>query len=693
VLVVDDDPAVARAMSLILAHAGYEVEVAGGGREALARARATRFSIVVTDLRMPGMDGGTLIGRIAERSPETQFLIVTGVTELDLHRELSRGPSVVSVLTKPWGQDELTDAVARAWELHVEHAHAPEPDADRERVLVIEDDPFDIVWLKRELERTGAYEVVHCVRLTDGLAAARESRVAAILTDLSLPDARGLDAIVRLRQARPDLPLIAVSGLDDEALSLQALRLGAQDFCVKDVQARGALARALRYAFERKHAENQLRRLADYDGLTGAVNRRAFETRTRAVLGRARRRGAVCGIGLIDLDRFKEINDTHGHEAGDDVLKAVTARCATVLREYDVFARLGGDEFAFLLDDLDDASNADSIVARMMNALRQPIETSAGQTLSCTASIGLALYPGAGETLEELLGAADAAMYAAKARGRNQHEIHFGDPSSPVARRFRVESELRRAVDRDELRVVYQPQIELASGRVVAYEALARWTRPGGSECPPSEFVPALERTGLIHRAGQAILEQACAQLRAWRDGGRAVRMAVNVSAAQLGQPGFAGAVARTLHRYALPADQLALEIAESALMTDTRSTRDNLGALSALGVRLEIDDFGTGYCSLRYLRQFHVDALKLDRTFVECLERHDASIASAIIALAERMDIEVVAEGVETVAQLEALRALGCDLAQGYLLGRPRPPGDLWGVPRAGTERRSAVP
>jgi diguanylate cyclase (GGDEF)-like protein len=375
----------------------------------------------------------------------------------------------------------------------------------------------------------------------------------------------------------------------------------------------------------------------------------------------------------VDLDRFKAINDTCGHDVGDAVLCEVAERLHQAVRTSDVVARLGGDEFAVLLEDLCPASCPFELAERIRASLEQPIEVD-GHKLVVTASIGVALYPEITGSIDDLLKAADAAMYLAKGRGRNNVQLSGAVPAELRAR-LAVAADLQHALERGELALQFQPQYTVDCQRVVAFEALLRWNRHGTVPMSPAEFIPLLEQNGRIVAVGEWVLQRACEQLAGWRAAGwTELRVAVNLSARQIAHPGLVACVERCLQRNGVPASRIELEITESMLMGDVHQATAVLGELRALGVRLAIDDFGTGHSSLAYLSRFAVDCLKIDRSFIHGVnaDRERALIASTIVTLGHHLGLQVVAEGVETAEQLAFLSENHCDLVQGYLMGRP---------------------
>ncbi|WP_195763949.1 putative bifunctional diguanylate cyclase/phosphodiesterase [Pseudoduganella rivuli] len=425
---------------------------------------------------------------------------------------------------------------------------------------------------------------------------------------------------------------------------------------------------------QRKRYEEDLVRLANYDALTGLANRTLLLIRLEHAIAAARRQQRAAAILFLDLDRFKTINDSLGHDAGDRVLIEVGRRIQRVVRETDTVARLGGDEFVVFLSDLYDEAPAAILSHAILDVLSRPMLI-LGHEISLSCSIGISVYPQDGADAKQLLKNADAAMYQAKALGRCNYQYYSPEMNARTLDRLTLENGLRHAIERHELVVLYQPQYSLATGAMTGVEALLRWLPPGRDVITPDVFIPIAEDSGLIVPIGEWVLRTACAQQVAWKQAGLgSLRIAVNLSARQFRQAGMEVMVAQALEDSGCDAGCLELEITESVLMDRPDSAAETLQRLSRMGVRLAIDDFGTGYSSLAYLKRFPIDVLKIDRSFVRDIpgDSDDAAIATAVTALAHSMHMSVVAEGVETEAQRDFLRSLQCDYVQGYLYSKP---------------------
>lgn len=422
--------------------------------------------------------------------------------------------------------------------------------------------------------------------------------------------------------------------------------------------------------------EQRLHHLAHHDPLTDLPNRLLFQDRLQHALDKARRQNLMVGLLFIDLDRFKVINDTLGHETGDRMLTEVAKRIRYWVRASDTVARLGGDEFVIILEDIQDSTYVGAVAQKILGVLTQPVHLDE-QELFVTASIGASLFPVDTESPEELMKYADVAMYRAKDKGRNNCQFFTPDMNARAHELLALEGSLRKALDNDQLVLHYQPQIDLNSGELIGMEALLRWMHPQQGLVSPGDFIPLAEETGVILPIGEWVLKTACLQNKAWQEQGfPPVRMSVNISAKQFRQADLVDVIDRILEETGLDPQWLELEITESVIMEDFGEVIMTLTDLKVRGMHLAIDDFGTGYSSLAYLKRFPISKLKIDQGFVQDITKdaNDASIAASIVALARSMNLEVIAEGIETREQLEFLLDYGCDQGQGFLFGRPLP-------------------
>jgi diguanylate cyclase (GGDEF)-like protein len=433
-------------------------------------------------------------------------------------------------------------------------------------------------------------------------------------------------------------------------------------------------------------ANSQLHHLALHDTLTRLPNRSLLEDRITHSITSSERSGKRFALMFIDLDRFKTINDSLGHHYGDKLLQGVAERLTSGLRAEDTVARLGGDEFVVLLAEISTPTAAGSVAQKLLDALALPMDIE-GQQQSVSGSIGISIYPEDGTTLRELMSNADSAMYHAKKVGRGNHQFFAPEMNAAAGARLQLEQALRLALERKEFELHYQPKVDVASGEVMAMEALVRWRSPTRGLVPPYEFISVAEEIGLIIPLGAWVLRAACEQNQAWQDAGLArLRVAVNLSAYQFRQKDLPEFVAGVLEQTGMAGQYLELEVTESVVMHNPQEAVRILEQLSAQGIHISVDDFGTGYSSLSYLKQFRLDTLKIDRSFVRDInsDADDAAIVRSVIALAHSLRLQVIAEGVETAEQLEYLRALGCDQYQGYLRSKPVPAAEFEAMLRA---------
>jgi len=549
-------------------------------------------------------------------------------------------------------------------------------------VLLVEDNLIDAQLVRRLLRRVTAayYRITHVRTLNDAVLSAEEMTPDVILADLNLPDSRGTQTVSSLQTSYPDIPLVIVSSWEDEAISLRSVKAGAQDYLVKGHIDGANLHRVIRYAVERKRTELELVRLAHYDQLTALPNRTLLRERVEHALARAMRAGTGVATLVLDMDRFKEINDMLGHDVGDKLLVEVAQRIRGAVRDQDTVARLGGDEFAVVLEGVSEAREVLPVIERIIDSLAD-LTSVRGHEVNSSTSVGIAMYPENGSNLSELLRAADLAMYQAKSSGRGRYRFFADAMQEEAQSRHALEWALRRAAERQEFRLVYQPQICLRTGGILGVEALLRWMHPARGLLTPFHFINGLEEFGLINEVGEWVIHTACEQVRQWHSMDfEPMRIGVNVSAQQLEDPMLIDKIRSALSDTNLPPELLELELTESSLMTDPAQAGALLREIRDVGVRIAIDDFGTGYSSLTYLHDFPLNALKIDRNFVQSVEANERGgpIANMIVGLGKNLGLDVIAEGVETKGQLEYLRRQGCDVAQGYFYARPESPDDL---------------
>jgi diguanylate cyclase (GGDEF)-like protein len=550
---------------------------------------------------------------------------------------------------------------------------------ERQRVLLIEDNPGDVRLIREMLsEGEDSLFELECVgRLSQGLEYLSTRPAGVVLLDLSLPDSYGFDTFLRVYAHSPKVPIIVLTGHDDQKVALSAVKTGAQDYLVKGKLDRELLLRSMQYSIERKRYQEQLEYQANYDALTGLPNRNLLHDRLRQSVY-AQRFVRSIGVVFLDIDHFKFVNDSLGHNTGDKLLQKVAERLLAAVRDGDTVARLGGDEFILILNDQTGQEVIYRAMQRIIGKVAEPIEID-GQELLVTASAGISLYPQDGPDVETLLKNADAAMYRAKEKGRNNFQFYTAEMNRQVNERLKLESSLRRALERNEFELYYQPRIHVGDGALVGCEALLRWQHPELGLTLPERFIGLAEETGLIVPIGEWVIRTASKQARAWQKNGMPeIAVSVNLSMRQFKQEGLAAAVDDALRSSGLDPKRLEMELTESLVMQDTEAAIRVLERLREIGVELSVDDFGTGHSSLSYLTRLPISALKIDQSFVQAVrgtgKSDEGIVAQAIISLAHNLKLKVVGEGVETAAQFDFLKQHACDEVQGYHFGRPMP-------------------
>ncbi|NNC68727.1 MAG: EAL domain-containing protein [Gammaproteobacteria bacterium] len=544
---------------------------------------------------------------------------------------------------------------------------------DVERILIADDDRSMRVALHNVLASDG-YEIES---VSDGVEAVKrceQSMPGLILLDALMPNLNGFDACKKIRMLKggKHVPILIVTALDDESSIEQAFDSGATDFIPKPVHFAVMRQRVSRL-LKASRAEVHVRELAYNDSLTGLPNRTMFINQMNKLIKKVRLQSQMLAVLFLDLDRFKYVNDTLGHNVGDMLLKQVAERILSCVRSVDTVSRLGGDEFTLALDGIEDRGVVATIADKICRKLGEPYSFS-GKDIYVTASIGISIHPDDGVDIGELMKRADTAMFKAKERGGS---FLFYEPEmeAVVTNKVEIEQDLRQSLDREELDVYYQPKYDLQTSKVMGIEALVRWNHPDKGLVGPNDFIPLAEETGLISEVGLWVLITSCVQVKSWIDKGlKATPVSVNLSGRQLENGDITAQVAHVLAESGLKPEYLELEITESIIMKRPEEVISILHQLKAMGVKLSIDDFGTGYSSLNYLRKFPIDLLKIDKAFVRDIETNneDRLIVKGIIALAKSLNLEVLAEGVETGEQQKLLEEEGCDYIQGYYIGKP---------------------
>lgn len=699
ILIVDDEERNRKLLNVLLRADGYHTEHAANAEEALIAIAQSTPDLILLDVMMPGMNGYEL-ATILKADPVTLNIPIIMLTaQVDRSaRLLGLKSGAEEFLTKPFEAAELSLRVRNLLRLKSfadffkNHAVILEEQvqartADLHRFRAAMDATADAITLmSRATMRFVEVNATACRMLGYGREEMLQLDPAQLFASATHQLEQEYDAIIAGDTAG-ELKETLLRRRDGTHLLVEVHR---------HVQRSGAdwiVVGVLRDITERKEAEKRLIQMAHYDALTDLPNRTLFYKNLTRILHRATDRGWSGALLCIDLDHFKNINDTRGHALGDELLRQVSHRLVECIRIRDSIARLGGDEFAIILAARGGQQRAYALAKRILERLRLPFFVK-GNEVTVSASIGIAIFPDDALMAETLVKYADTAMYQAKHAGRDTFRFFTKQMNTDALARLDIETALRKAVDNREFVLHYQPKMQIDSGRLCGVEALLRWERPGYGLMSPAEFIPVLEDTGLILPVGRWVLDTACRQIAAWQATsiGR-VAVSVNIAGRQFIAGNLEQEVIRALERNNIDANLLELELTESSLMANTHSTIKTLQILRNLGVSISIDDFGTGYSSLAYLRRFPVDKLKIDIAFIRGITTNadDAAIVLAIIRMAHTLKLEVIAEGVETGAQLEYLRSHRCDQIQGYYFSRPLPGTEMEGM-LLETDRRLPV-
>ncbi len=546
------------------------------------------------------------------------------------------------------------------------------------KILLIEDNEGDSRLLKVLLNEAqpGKHVITAAYTAKEGMVCLQGNDFDIVITDLNLPDTDNLNIITYIQEINAEIPIVVLSGQSDEKLALQIVQMGAQDYLIKGQGDGHLISRVIDYSIERKKDIQELSQLANYDSLTGLANRLLFRERLDRALIRADRSKALVALLVIDLDRFKNVNDSLGHDAGDQLLVKVASRLEQCTREGDTIARLGGDEFTIVMEDIKSIDDAVKIADKVLYFMKKEFEINSHE-IFVTPSIGITIYPIDDTNASHLFINADSAMYDAKESGRNCYRFYTADMNSHLIVQMNLEAKLRRAIEKQEFILYYQPKFNVQSRESIGAEALIRWNEPEEGMISPAVFIPLAEETGLIGPITDWVMKEACKQNSIWQQQGyKPIRMAVNLSPKQFNQEDIAKRIFNQIICADLAPKYVELEITEGALVEDVEKSNQMLNELKSWGIHISIDDFGTGYSSLSYLKKFSLDTLKIDQSFVRDLlkDPDDAAIVSAIIAMAKSLRFNVIAEGVETEEQFNYLAAHGCNEIQGYFMGRPVP-------------------
>lgn len=684
ILIVDDDAALRRSLPRLLAEDGRRFDECASVSEAIERLSSNRYELILLDYRLPDATGLALLDWLGSHQREEAVIMISGEDAIDAAiGALRRGAD--DFVRKPYHVAQLQRAVQGA--LHkTELVRANKAMSQRLRAserlhrYLVESSP-DLIFT---LDAEGRFSYLN-PRVEDLLGFERSQLLKRSFLSLVMPEdvdraqrllsaphnLSGSTFSVELRLRRPRRALD--EGLPEHlTVALQGIPMLSRNGTEGRYVGLYGIARDIS---ERKRAEEIITFQAYHDQLTQLPNRVLFKDRLELAVAQGMRRAGLLAVMFIDVDRFKLVNDTYGHAEGDALLRGIAGRLSAALRRGDTLARLGGDEFTILLPDITEPEDAEIIARKVLEALETPIKLSHGD-FRATISIGISIFPRDGDTAEILTRHADIAMYQVKRSGKNGFRFFDPDLNTRHHDRITLENDLRVAIERSELELYFQPQVSLSERRVVGMEALLRWNHPTNGLVAPDIFIPVAEEVGLIGEISRWVLDHACAQLACWRAAGFSnLKMSLNLSSHDFERDDIVDAVTQCILRHDIPACRLDLEITESMMMRDTVGVAAKVRRLRDAGLGIAIDDFGTGYSALAYLQKFPVSTLKIDRSFVRDLDGAMANpIISAITGIARGFGLQLVAEGVERPEQAQLLRALGCDVMQGFYFARPSP-------------------
>ncbi|EAR10025.1 EAL domain-containing protein [Reinekea blandensis] len=682
VLVVDDRPDNHRALEHTLAAMKVDIVHAYSGQEAVSLSLRTQFAVILMDVMMPQMDGFEA-AELIRLNDETRLTPIIFLTAADPNSELEdRGYQLgaVDYICKPVREPILQAKLQVFLEL-ANHRHLIYQQlTDLERLekrnqLLLKSIGEGILGLSTDGQVTFSNPVAQqTLGMSEQELEGRSFSDIVYHGDAEQPLVTWEYLPARLACEQGQAYHERIGVFWDRAGQLLPVEYKATPMMVDDDLA--GIVIAFQDITERRRTEEQLARLAQYDALTGLVNRNAFNGLLKKALSRSARHEQPLALLFIDLDQFKTINDNHGHEIGDSLLQEVAMRLTDCVRNGDIIGRLGGDEFVIMLESLQATKDAARVSQSVLDALEAPF-TIRGHQIFIGASIGIAVYPDSALTARELLRCADIAMYRSKEEGRNRYRFFTDEMQESVREALQLEIDLRRAYRQQEFDIYLQPKICMATESVIGAEILIRWPRPDGSFLPPDVFIPKAEEMGLIHDIGEWVFRETCDTIRSWQQQNRIpldFTFAINISMRQLHTGHLAEDIAAIVKEVGIDPNCLEVEVTESIMMQDPRVTIDALNALHQQKIKISIDDFGTGYSSLSHLRQLPIDAIKIDKSFVQALESDGQAdaIVNTIISLGHNLDMRVIAEGIETEANRQALTAAGCDVAQGYFYAKP---------------------
>jgi diguanylate cyclase (GGDEF)-like protein/PAS domain S-box-containing protein len=689
ILIVDDDPVVLKSLQDLLAIRGYNPNTAIGGQEAICQLDQNNYDLVLLDLHMPYVSGHDVMAHIRARQINTSVIIVSGETSFEAAKDACT-QGAYDFLRKPYATDELIITINNALQekrLQKHNIFMQKQVAESERLhkYIVNTSP-DIIYI---LNQEGYFTFIN-ERIESLLGFSKEEIVGKHYSFLvhhdDIEQAKYVFNERRIGTRAAKNIELRLKCKDDgnsrhfknRTLPIELSATGMYVGRGKSKKSYTGTYGVARDVTERKIAEETINFQAYHDLLTKLPNRALLRDRLNIAINQAKRENEILAVMFLDLDRFKNINDSLGHIIGDELLQQVSNRLKGCIRAGDTLARFGGDEFTLMLPKLHNGrDDASKLASKINTTLKQPFNVD-GHELYVSASIGIALYPQDGTTIDSLIKHADVAMYHVKGKGKNGHQFYSNEMNAPYIEKLSLDTYIHKALDNDEFHLVYQPQINLRTGEIVGVETLLRWDHPEHGVISPAEFIPFAEESGLIIDIGHWVIETACAELSRWRLSGLPeIRVAINISARQLMEDNIVKSIVNVIEKYDIPGHCLELEITENTIMNDMDSIVRKLKELSSHDINIAIDDFGTGYSSLSYLHKLPIQTLKIDRIFLKenRINKGDNTIINTIVAMAKGLNLNVIAEGVESQTQLDYLREIECCEAQGFLFGKPLPP------------------
>ena len=684
VLIVDDEINHLNSLSELIKRENYNVKLANSADEAINILGTDAIDLLLLDLNMPDKDGVEVMKHINNNDINTTVIVVSGETTFEA-AENALKYGAYDYIRKPYSIEGLLNVLKNAFKkrhleyenkamqlrlLKSEHLHRYIVNISPDIVYILNSEGC-FTFINERMKNTLGYDKSDIIGKHYSSIVYGDDLEIAKYTFNERRTGKRATVNVELRLKCKDG--MGIRTFDTRLLPTMINSFGIYKSMDGNEKFVGTYGIA-RDVTEKKKSEKIIHFQAYHDNLTRLPNRTLLRDRLVQAISHAKRYNHKLSVMFLDLDRFKNINDTLGHMVGDKLLQAVAERLKKCLREADTLARIGGDEFTILLPEIQDRHDSEIIAQKIIDTLKTPFELGEVE-IHVTTSIGIANYPGDGETIESLLKHADIAMYAIKNKGKDGYQFYTENMHDEVSAHLALENDLRRAITNNQFRLHYQPQVNANTNEIIALEALIRWDHPERGTIMPSEFISFCEETGLIQAIGDWILENVCQDLQVWNKMDFDMpRVAVNMSAKQFDQPDIVDKIKTTLKQYDITGNMLELEITENVLMDDIENVISILNQLSSMGVKIAIDDFGTGYSSLNYLQKLPIDTLKIDRSFVNSMENDEGSrsIIKAVIAMAKGLKLHIISEGVEELGQMEQLKALGCYGMQGFLFSPP---------------------